>query len=261
MLMASHSPSITIQTLPSDLLHAGKRTTEFSSDSMNVDDEYRSSSDGSSSTVHPRRSARRLTNETDSNELDPNVFLISSDTNSHNTIRKTKHDVKRFVMYIDEQFGEQMPLHTLAAESLCRYLKHYFENTKKFDGTEYEPDTLRSFLLSIERYLKSKNYPYNLMESPLFQSCRQIIANKREEWKKLGMNNHPKVSSSTSLLNVQNLTVFDRTKPDGLLLEMYVHILKLSQVSIAQLLWGEISLIEDQYLVCNQHRIENQTIR
>lgn len=98
------------------------------------------------------------------------------------------------------------------------------------------------------------------MESPLFQSCRQIIANKREEWKKLGMNNHPKVSA-TNLLNVQNLTIFDRTKPDGLLLEMYVHILKLSQISIAQLLWGEISLIEDQYLVCNQHRIENQTIR
>lgn len=255
MLMASHSPSITIQTLPSDPLRTGKRTTEFSSKSMNFDDEYRSSSD-----AHHRRSARRLTHETDSNEPDPNVFLISSDTNSHNTIRKTKHDVKRFVMYIDEQFGEQMPLHTLSAESLCRYLKHYFENTKKFDGTEYEPDTLRSFLLSIERYLKSKNYSYNLMESPLFQPCRQIIANKREEWKKLGMNNHPKLST-TNLLNVQNLTIFDRTKPDGLLLEMYVHILKLSQLTIAQLLWGDISLIEDQYLVCNQHRIENQTIR
>jgi hypothetical protein len=123
-------------------------------------------------------------------EPDPNVFLISSDTNSHNTIRKTKHDVKRFVMYLDEQFGEQKPLHTVSAESLCRYLKHYFENTKKFDGTQYEPDTLRSFLLSIERYLKSKKYEYNLMESPLFQSCRQIIINKREQWRKMGGGNH-----------------------------------------------------------------------
>ena len=109
------------------------------------------------------------------NEPDPNVFLISSDTNSHNTIRKTKHDVKRFVMYIDEQFGEQKPLHTLSAESLCGYLKHYFENTTKFDGTQYEPDTLRSFLLSIERYLKSKSYAYNLMESPLFQIGRAHV--------------------------------------------------------------------------------------
>jgi hypothetical protein len=206
---------------------------------------------------------RRIANDTEqisSNEPDPNVFLISSDTNSHNTIRKTKHDVKRFVMYIDEQFGEQMLLHHLSAESLCRYLKHYFENTKKFDGTQYEPDTLRSFLLSIERYLKSKNYQYNLMESPLFQSCRQVIANKREEWKKLGGTNQSK-QSTFNLLNIKNLTIFDRTKPDGLLLEMYVHIIKLCQLSISQLLWGEISLIEQQYLVCNQQKIENQTIR
>ncbi|CAF1298236.1 unnamed protein product [Rotaria magnacalcarata] len=194
------------------------------------------------------------------NEPDPNVFLISSDTNSHNTIRKTKHDVKRFVMYIDEQFGEQIPLHTVSAESLCRYLKHYFENTKKFDGTQYEPDTLRSFLLSIERYLKSKNYEYNLMESPLFQSCRQVIVNKREEWKKLGLINHLK-QSSLSLLNTKHLTVFDRTKPDGLLLEMYVHITKLCQLSIAQLVWGDISLVDEQYLICHQHKIENQTVR
>lgn len=194
------------------------------------------------------------------NEPDPNVFLISSDTNSHNTIRKTKHDVKRFVMYIDEQFSEQMSLHTISAESLCQYLKHYFENTKKFDGTQYEPDTLRSFLLSIERYLKSKNYPYNLMESPLFQSCRQVIVNKREEWKKLGLTNHLK-QSSLSLLNTKHLNTFDRSKPDGLLLEMYVHVTKLCQLSAAQLLWGDISLIDEQYLICHQQKLENQTVR
>ncbi len=212
-------------------------------------------------------STRRIAGEhdqtsssTNPNEPDPNVFLISSDTNSHNTIRKTKHDVKRFVMYIDEQFGEQMPLHTVSAESLCHYLKHYFENTKKFDGTQYEPDTLRSFLLSIERYLKSKNYQYNLMESPLFQSCRQIIMNKREEWKKLGGTNQSKQPSLT-ILNTKNLTLFDRTKPDGLLLEIYVHITKLCQLSTAQLLWGDISLIDEQYLICHQHKIENQTFR
>ena len=222
-----------------------------------------------------RRSTRRLIGETNSispsnsSEPDPNVFLISSDTNSHNTIRKTKHDVKRFVMYIDEQFGEQKPLHTLSAESLCRYLKHYFENTKKFDGTQYEPDTLRSFLLSIERYLKSKKYSYNLMESPLFQSCRQVIMSKRELWRKMGggnhsNNHHSSKSSTTPILNLQNLTTFDRTKPDGLLLEIYVHVTKLCQeksFAFSQLLWGDIALVDEQYLVYQQQKPENQTIR
>lgn len=218
---------------------------------------------------------RRIIGETDQisstnpNDPDPNVFLISSDTNSHNTIRKTKHDVKRFVMYIDEHFGEQKPLHTISAESLCRYLKHYFENTKKFDGTQYEPDTLRSFLLSIERYLKSKKYENNLMESPLFQSCRQVIMNKREQWRKMGggnhaNNHHHQSKSSLTILNIKNLTVFDRTKPDGLLLEIYVHITKLCQdknFSISQLLWSDIALTDEQYLVYQQQKPDNQTIR
>lgn len=222
------------------------------------------------SDVSTRRSARRMIDDSSSNpsELDPNVFLISSDTNSHNTIRKTKHDVKRFVMYIDEQFGEQNPLHTLTAESLCRCLKHYFENTKKFDGSQYEPDTLRSFLLSIERYLKSKKYPYNLMESPLFQSCRQVIMTKRELWRKMGggnhSNNHHHHATKSPVLNLQNLTVFDRTKPDGLLLEIYVHVSKLCQeksFAFGQLLWGDIALIDEQYLIYHQQKAENQTIR
>ncbi|CAF0962189.1 unnamed protein product [Adineta ricciae] len=218
-------------------------------------------------TLSNRRTTRRImggTHESMSsaslNEPDPNVFLISSDTNSHNTIRKTKHDVKRFVMYIDEQFGEQISLHTIAADVLCNYLKHYFENTKKFDGTQYEPDTLRSFLLSIERYLKSKNYPYNLMESPFFQPCRQVIMNKREEWKRLGGMNQTKAPVFASI-NTQSLTVFDRTKPDGLLLEMYVHITKLCQLSVTQLLWGDILLVEEQYLIYQQDKIENPSFR
>ena len=209
------------------------------------------------------------------NESDQNVFLISSDTNSHNTIRKTKHDVKRFAMYIEEQFDEKKSLHTISAESLCQYLKHYFENTRKFDGTQYEPDTLRSFLLSIERYLKSKKYEYNLMESPLFQSCRQVIVNKREQWKKMGGGNHSNhhhhhhhhhhQSKSLSILsNIKDLTAFDRTTPDGLLLEMFVHLTKLCQdkiLSISQLLWSDIVLVDEQYLVCHRRKTENQTIR
>ncbi|CAF1207059.1 unnamed protein product [Adineta steineri] len=239
--------------------------------SSDIDDDNQLLPEQLTSTSSNRRSIRSSTirripgdNEqilsSNLNEPDPNVFLISSDTNSHNTIRKTKHDVKRFVMYIDEQFGEQMSLHTISADSLCRYLKHYFENTKKFDGTQYEPDTLRSFLLSIERYLKSKNYQYNLMESPIFQSCRQVINNKREEWKKLGGLNQSK-QSSFNLLNTKKLTIFDRTKPDSLLLEIYLHIIKLCKLSVTQLLWGDISLIDEQYLICNQQKIENQSFK
>jgi hypothetical protein len=77
-------------------------------------------------------------------------------------------------------------------------------------------------------------------------------------------NNHHQLKSSLSLLNIKNLTLFDRTKPDGLLLEIYVLITKLCQeknLSISQLLWSDIALIDEQYLVYHQQKLENQTIR
>ena len=265
-------PPLTIQMHSSTPLISSERTTPGSSRRTNFPTSVEPNPVLSSTRRAIRPAATRRSDEQISslnpNEPDPNVFLISSDTNSHNTIRKTKHDVKRFVMYIDEHFGEQKHLNTLSAESLCKYLKHYFENTKKFDGTQYEPDTLRSFLLSIERFLKSKSYEYNLMESPLFQPCRQVIMHKREQWRKMGGGNHANQQhagkSGLALLNLKNVTIFDRTKPDGLLLEIYVHISKLCQdksPSVTQLLWGDIVLIDEQYLVCHQQKSDTQTIR
>jgi hypothetical protein len=45
---------------------------------------------------------------------------------------------------------------------------------------------------------------------------------------------------------------------------MYIHLTKLCHdkiVSLAQLLWGDIALIDEQYLVYHQQTPENQTIR
>ncbi|CAF1281826.1 unnamed protein product [Didymodactylos carnosus] len=199
-------------------------------------------------------------------------FQISSDTNSHNTIRKTKHDVKRFVMYIDEKFSEKCQLHKIKPDMLCIYLKHYFENTKKFDGTDYEPDTLRSFLLSVERYLKSKKYEYNLMESSIFQSCRNVILVKRDQWRKLGKTTF---QTNIDIFNIKHELILreknliNRETPDGLLLEILINNSKyFDQKSTTlsttnnnngfestvnkSLLWGDIELINDEYLEYNR---------
>ncbi|CAF0772598.1 unnamed protein product [Rotaria sordida] len=122
----------------------------------------------------------RLANQ----RIDSNRFLICSGTNSYNTIRKTKHEVRRFALYLEDTFGENCPIDELEPEQLCTYLKHYFGNVRKADNTEYEPDTLRSFMLSIERYLKSRKYSCNILESPVFTPCREVIQEKRDTWAK-----------------------------------------------------------------------------
>ncbi|CAF1577558.1 unnamed protein product, partial [Adineta steineri] len=164
----------------------------------------------------------RLANQ----RIDSNRFLICSGTNSYNTIRKTKHEVRRFALYLEDTFGETCPIDELKAEQLCTYLKHYFGNVRKADNTEYEPDTLRSFMLSIERYLKSRKYPCNILESPVFAPCREVIQEKRDTWAKPNKSVcNSKVEAFTSHHEtlLRKMNIITRDTPDGLLLELLIN--------------------------------------
>jgi hypothetical protein len=192
----------------------------------------------------------RLANQ----RIDSNRFLICSGTNSYNTIRKTKHEVRRFALYLEDTFGENCPIDELKPEQLCTYLKHYFGNVRKADNTEYEPDTLRSFMLSIERYLKSRKYSCNILESPVFASCREVIQEKRDTWAKPNKNVcNSKVEAFTSQHEtlLRKMNIVTRDTPDGLLLELLINNSKYfdqrgyESTINRSLLWGDLEIKSD----------------
>jgi hypothetical protein len=189
----------------------------------------------------------RLANQ----RMDSNRFLICSGTNSYNTIRKTKHEVRRFALYLEDTFNEKCPIDELKPEQLCTYLKHYFGNVRKADNTEYEPDTLRSFMLSIERYLKSRKYSYNILESPVFAGCREVIQEKRDTWAKPTKSiSNSKVEAFTSEheLLLRRMNIITRDTPEGLLLELLINNSKYfdqrgNESTINRsLLWGDLQI-------------------
>ncbi|CAF0974942.1 unnamed protein product [Rotaria magnacalcarata] len=192
----------------------------------------------------------RLANQ----RIDSNRFLICSGTNSYNTIRKTKHEVRRFALYLEDTFGENCPIDELEPEQLCTYLKHYFGNVRKADNTEYEPDTLRSFMLSIERYLKSRKYPCNILESPVFAPCREVIQEKRDTWAKPNKSVcNSKVEAFTSQHEtlLRKMNIITRDTPDGLLLELLINNSKYfdqrgyESTINRSLLWGDLEIKTD----------------
>jgi hypothetical protein len=192
----------------------------------------------------------RLANQ----RIDSNRFLICSGTNSYNTIRKTKHEVRRFALYLEDTFGENCPIDELKPEQLCTYLKHYFGNVRKADNTEYEPDTLRSFMLSIERYLKSRKYPCNILESPVFAPCREVIQEKRDTWAKPNKSVcNSKVEAFTSQHEtlLRKMNIITRDTPEGLLLELLINNSKhfdqrgYESTINRSLLWGDLEIKTD----------------
>jgi hypothetical protein len=230
----------------------GEETMSHSSiatSSIQINKDAQSSTKPISSAAAAARLSR-LANQ----RIDSNRFLICSGTNSYNTIRKTKHEVRRFALYLEDTFGENCPIDELKPEQLCTYLKHYFGNVRKADSTEYEPDTLRSFMLSIERYLKSRKYPCNILESPVFVPCREVIQEKRDTWAKPNKNVcNSKVEAFTSQHEtlLRKMNIITRDTPDGLLLELLINNSKYfdqrgyESTINRSLLWGDLEIKTD----------------
>jgi hypothetical protein len=58
-------------------------------------------------------------------------------------------------------------------------------SVQKADGTEYEPLSLHSLFASLNRYLKEKSYPEQVMESSCFTKTRESIRAKQNSLKVL----------------------------------------------------------------------------
>ena len=230
----------------------GEETISHSSmatSSMQINKDDQTSTKPISSAAAAARLSR-LANQ----RIDSNRFLICSGTNSYNTIRKTKHEVRRFALYLEDTFRETCPIDELKPEQLCDYLKHYFGNVRKADNTEYEPDTLRSFMLSIERYLKSRKYPCNILESPVFAPCREVIQEKRDTWAKPNKSVcNSKVEAFTSQHEnlLRKMNIITRNTPEGLLLELLINNSKYfdqrgyESTINRSLLWGDLEIKTD----------------
>jgi hypothetical protein len=69
-----------------------------------------------------------------------------------------------------------------------KYLIDYLTSIRTRKGLKYDPETLRSYYLSIQRYLKDSNYPYCLRNSPQFAQCRDLIIQMRKEKNQIKLN-------------------------------------------------------------------------
>ena len=238
------------EELSSPLSTGGEEEEEEEEEEERIKDDQQTVSIKPISSAAAAARLSRLANQ----RMDSNRFLICSGTNSYNTIRKTKHEVRRFALYLEDTFQEKCPIDELKPEQLCTYLKHYFGNVRKADNTEYEPDTLRSFMLSIERYLKSRKYSYNILESPVFATCREVIQEKRDTWAKPSKNlSNSKVEAFTSEHEIllRRMNIITRDTPEGLLLELLINNSKYfdqrgNESTINRsLLWGDLQIKTD----------------
>ena len=98
--------------------------------------------------------------------------------NNENTSKKTALNLKvwdRFCSNIDEKRRmEDMP-----PNELYTLLGYFFKDIKKKYGSNYEPDSLTSFLKSFRRYLRLKKVPFDILfDKEFVNSCSTLAARR-----------------------------------------------------------------------------------
>ena len=112
-------------------------------------------------------------------------------TKSKKTEIVTSQDVRKLLNFLDSE-GERRPPEEIEPQRLCGYLCKFVQGLKKLNQDEYEPQTLKGIIYSIERYLKDKDYPeWKITSSPIFSLMQDVLKAKMTVSKAAGKGNRP----------------------------------------------------------------------
>ncbi|XP_074606416.1 uncharacterized protein LOC141859448 [Acropora palmata] len=75
-------------------------------------------------------------------------------------------------------------------------LSQFYEDLRKENGDDYEPDCLRVMQASLERYLKSKAYPKSIIRDREFLNSRKVLDGKARKLLEVGKGKCPNRSKS-----------------------------------------------------------------
>lgn len=131
-------------------------------------------------------------------ELQAENFAFIRNQKAKSTLKKTENHKNRFVDYL-LRVGETRQPEEIIPRSLDVYLSTYIRNLVKFDGTDYEPDSITSIYGSIDRHLREQSYSVSIMDSGEFKNSRDMVEAKRKALKASGKGNKP--NSAVSLTN------------------------------------------------------------
>ena len=78
-------------------------------------------------------------------------------------------------------------LEDIPESELDGILQRFFAELHKQDGGEYKPESLRTMLASLDRFLREKGRRYSILKDKSFEACRKVLNGKAIEPRENGM--------------------------------------------------------------------------
>ena len=111
--------------------------------------------------------------------------LIAKNVNV-NTAKSTGTWVKQFnKWWIERQIGQK--LEEISKPQLDGILQLFFAEIHKNDGTNYEPDSLRTMMAALDRHLQDKGSTFSILKDWEFDASRKVLNGKAIELQEQGL--------------------------------------------------------------------------
>ena len=178
---------------------------------------------------------------------DAKSFILS--TKSKKTKQTTENDVRKFLNFLINEGESKLPKE-LSAKRLCAYLCKFIQSLKKLNQEEYEPQTLKGIIYSIERYLKEQDYDdWKITSSPAFALMQDVLKAKLTVSKASGKGNRPQRAMPLTDDDEEKLwssKAFGLHHPMALLRVLFWYFTMLfglrGRNEHHQMLWGDVEL-------------------
>ena len=70
-------------------------------------------------------------------------------------------------------------------------LERFYAELKNKHGEDYEPESLKVMVASLDRHLKNKGYSLSIVRDREFSSSKQVLDGKAKQLRLVGRGNHP----------------------------------------------------------------------
>lgn len=102
-----------------------------------------------------------------------------------NTEKSTNTWIKKFVEW-QQQTGITLCVSEVTTCELDVALQNFYADLKKHDGTDYEPESLRTMLAALDRSFRSNGCKYSIVKDKEFAESREVLNGKAIELREQG---------------------------------------------------------------------------
>ena len=123
------------------------------------------------------------------------IELLKNESENKNTKRSTDYWKRIFELWAKTR-GKEEQLESYGIPELNEALSQFYAEVRKENGQDYEPDSLKVMQASLDRHLRSQNYPKSILRDTEFLSSRKVLEGKARKLREQGMGRRPNKAKS-----------------------------------------------------------------